>query len=132
MKVLKILIVLLAVAGIVGVFLPFLEMGGKTFKLWDAEGDDAAKKFMALGGFALAALGGLFAMVKGGLARWHSIVALIGFAVAILVKEVREGLMGYQMPEGIKLDTQIGGKIMFVAAAAGALVALVGLIKPER
>ena len=84
-----------------------------------------------IGGFALALLAGLFALVKGGLARWHSVVALLGFAVAILVKEVREGLLGYDIG-GMKLDTGLGGKMMFVAAAAGALVALVGLIKPER
>ncbi|HUS69124.1 MAG TPA: hypothetical protein VMZ28_31525 [Kofleriaceae bacterium] len=126
----KILILLCAVVGIVGMFLPFLAEGD--MKLWDARTEQAGKAYMPIAGFALAFIMGIVATVKGGLARWHAIVALLGFGLAILVKEVREGLLGYNVAEGIKLDTGLGGKLLFVAAAAGALFSLIGLIKPER
>ena len=130
MKPVKIAILLFAVVGIVGMFLPFLAEGD--MKLWDARTEQAGKAYMPIAGFALALIMSIFAFVKGGLARWHAIVALLGFALAILVKEVREGLLGYNVAEGIKLDTGLGGKLLFVAAAGGILFSLIGLIKPER
>ncbi len=130
MKPVKILILLFAVVGIVGMFLPFLAEGD--MKLWDARTEQAGKAYMPIAGFALAFIMGIFAAVKGGLARWHAIVALLGFALAMLVKEVREGLLGYNIAEGVKLDTGLGGKLLFVAAAGGLLFSLIGLIKPER
>lgn len=125
MKGLKFALVVLGLLGIVALFLPYVSAGGISVKMWDARGEEALKVYMPLAGFGLAALMGLLA-AKGGLSRLQAIVALVGFGLAMLVKEVRIGLKG----EGF--DTAIGGKLLFIAAALGLLVALIGLVKPEK
>lgn len=121
MKGLKFALIVLGALGIVGLFLPYIE----GLKLWDARNEEALKVYLPLAGYGLAALMGIWA-TRSSLTRGKALIALIGFALAILVKEVRVGLKG----EGF--ETAIGGKILFLTAAIGLVVALIGLVKPER
>ena len=137
MKPVKIFILLFAVVGIVGMFLPYFAganaLTPEGFKLFDLRsGNEPIKLWLPLAGFVLPILIMVFAFVKGGLARWHAIIAFLGFGIAAISKEVREGMLGYSYIEGMKLDTGLGGKLLFVAAAGGLLFSLIGLIKPER
>jgi hypothetical protein len=126
MKGLKFALVVLGLLGIVGLFLPYVSMGEMSYKMWDARHEEALKVYLPLAGYGVAALMGLIA-VRSGLGRIHSLLALLGFGLAMLVKEVRIGLTG----EGA-LQPAIGGKVVFIAAALGLLVSLIGLIKPEK
>lgn len=121
MKALKLGLIVLGALGVAGLFLPYIE----GLKLWDARHEDALKVYLPLAGYGLAALMGVWAM-RSSLTRGKALIALVGFALAILVKEVRVGLKG----EGF--ETAIGGKILFLTAVIGLVVALIGLIKPER
>ncbi|HTE54919.1 MAG TPA: hypothetical protein VK698_28895 [Kofleriaceae bacterium] len=126
MKGLKFALVVLGLLGIVALFLPYVSSGGFSMKMWDARNEEALKVYLPLFGFGLAALMGLLAS-RAGLSRLHAVLALIGFGLAMLVKEVRIGLKG----EG-GLETAIGGKLLFLAAAIGLAVSLIALVKPER
>jgi hypothetical protein len=133
MKALKIVILLLGILGIVGLFLPYMKMGNEAFKMWDAhKTDDKMHVYIPLAGFALAALMGLLATAKGAAGRLHGILAFIGFGLTMAIKEVRMGLSGLEVAPGVKMDTQIGGKIIFVAAVVGMLVSIIATAKPEK
>lgn len=127
MKGLKVAIVVVGLLGIVGMFLPWISEGGFSVKAWDFRAQNAMKTYLPLAGFGLAVLMGLMAAARGGMTRLHAALALVGFALAMAVKEVRIGLTG----EG-PIKTAIGGKVLFVAAALGILIAFIGIIKPER
>jgi hypothetical protein len=127
MKGIKFGFVVVGMVGIVALFLPYISESGLSIKLWDFRQEEALKVYFPLVGFGLAVLMGLLAAARGGLSRLHAILGLIGFALAMAVKEVRIGLTGED-----PIKTAIGGKLLFVAAALGLLIALVGLVKPDR
>ena len=137
MKVAKIIILLAGIAGAVGVFLPFLNAGGESASFWEFArstketfGKDLSiQAYLALGGFALATIGAIIALIKGGLARPHAIISLLGFGVCLAAGMVREGYKSEVLPG---IATGIGARVMFGAAALGALLSLISIIKPER
>lgn len=127
MKPVKIAIAVLGVVGVVAMFLPWVSMGEFSVKLWDARQEEALKAYLPLAGFLLAAIMGAMALAKGAMARWQGIVALVGFSLAMIVKEVRIGLTG----EG-PIETAIGGKLLFLAAALGIVASIIAIAKPEK
>lgn len=123
MKGLKFAIIAVGVLGVVACFLPFLKAGDESLTFWKYAdlADRAVKAYVVVGGFGLAIIMGLLAAARGAMARIHGILALIGFGLALVPEEVRKGF---------DVGT-LGAKLLLIAAALGALLALVGTVKPE-
>jgi hypothetical protein len=108
----------LGVLGLIAVFLPLVSAGELSISLWDARKADAGQVYLTMGAFLIPAVMGGIAIAQKKLLRYHGIVATIGFAIALL--KVRDAFKG-----------AIGGKLMFVAAILGLLVAIAAIAKPE-
>ena len=119
MKGLKFAILVVGLVGVVASFLPFV--GDLSFWKYAEVADRAAKAYLVVGGFGLAALMALLAAARGGLARVHGVFALVGFAATLLPEEVRQGF---------DVGT-LAGKLLLVCAAIGVLLGLVAVVKPE-
>ena len=120
MKNLKFGLIVCGVLGVIGAFLPMVKMGSASISLWELKGlpGGAGQVYLTLAGFIVGiVMGGL--ALKGGLKRWQSIVAAVGFALATL--KLRGSFSG-----------AIGAKVMFLAAVIGLVVAIVTIVKPEK
>lgn len=125
---LKFGVLLCGLIGLAGVFLPQVTIGGHSISLWDghsapSEHGGGIHIYLVMGGYALGLLMGLLAVLSPPMQRWHSIVALLGFALVLL-----------KMRQSLPFDVfkgAIGAKLMGIAAYAGALVSLLSLAKPE-
>ena len=129
MKQIKFGILGAGVIGAIAIFLPYISEGPLSMKFWDFRKVETvgAQPYIALVGFLLAAAMGGLATARKRLSRGLAIGALVGFALAILPDGVRKGLSG----DG-GMHTAIGGKLLFLAAAIGLVVAIVGVVKPEK
>ena len=137
MKHTKTVIALAGLVGIVATFLPYVSIPELTVTFWDVHNspklpsqgllNGPGQVYVALACFALPLVMGLLAIATKQLARWEAIVALVFSLAAFAVEGVRKGLLG---EDG--LSTAYGGKLLFVAAAAAAIAALVGTISPEQ
>jgi hypothetical protein len=119
MKGLKFAILVVGLVGAVASFLPFV--GDLSFWKYAEVADRAVKAYVVVGGFGLAALVALLAIARGGLARVHGVLALVGFALTLVPDEVRKGF---------DVGT-LGGKLLLIAGALGVLISLVAVVKPE-
>lgn len=125
---LKFGVLLCGLIGLVGVFLPQVTIGGHSISLWDAhsapsEAGGGIHVYLVMGGYAVALVMGLLAVMSPPMQRFHSILALVGFGLVLL-----------KMRHGLPFDVfkgAIGAKLMGAAAYAGALVSLISLAKPE-
>ncbi|MDB4955314.1 MAG: hypothetical protein JWO36_2883 [Myxococcales bacterium] len=112
------------ILGIVGCFLPHISDGDFSFTFWglrDLIGTEHV--VMVLGAYAVAALIGLFAVVKPPMYRWQAILS--GGALGFVVYKFRGGFSD--------LITQgpIGAKLMGIAAITGIVFSVLSLVKPE-
>ena len=125
---LKFGVLLCGLVGVIAVFLPQVSIGGHSISVWDAHSapSDAGggiHVYLLMGGYALALVMGLLAVITPPMQRWHGIVALVGFA--LVFAKIRHGL-----PVDI-FKGAIGAKLMGVSAYAGALLSLLSIAKPE-
>lgn len=137
MKQLKLGILGAAVIGLISIFLPYISEGPISMKFWDfrkmpegfASGllNGPKQVYVALVGFLIAAVIAGLAVAGKRLARWHGIVALLGFLFTIATEGVRKGLSG----QG-GVGTAIGGKLLFIAAIVGILTSIAAIVKPEK
>lgn len=118
MKHLKFAILGTAFLGLIGIFLPLISAGPVSVSLWDVRKLDSGMVYITMLGFVVPLVMGGLAVAQGRLARWHAIVATIGFALALI--KVRDAFSG-----------AIGGKLMFLAAAAGLALAIAKTVKPD-
>ncbi len=118
----------IAIAGLLGIaatFLPYFS--GADGSLWDQRKPYAEKAYVPLAAFGLAVAITVLAAAAGGLSRTKSLLTFIAFSVTMLCGSVRLGLTGVD-----PYRTSIGGKLLFVAAALGLLLALISIIRPEK
>lgn len=137
MKQIKLGILGAAVVGLLSIFLPYISAGGESIKFWDFRKMPSGlttgllngpnQVYLALVGFLAAAVVAGLAVASKRLARWHAIVGLVGFLLAIATEGVRKGLSGVS-----GVSTAIGGKLLFLAAVIGIIAAIAGIAKPEK
>lgn len=119
MKNLKFAILGAGVLGLISAFLPFISFGEASVSFWEIRVLDSGQVYLTLFGFVLPALIAAVAIAKGPAARWHGIVAAVGFLLAFI--KLREAFQG-----------AIGAKLMFICALAGMAVAIASIVKPEQ
>lgn len=119
MKNLKFAILGAGILGLISAFLPFISFGEASVSFWEIRVLDSGQVYLTLFGFVLPAIIAAVAIAKGPAARWHGIVAAVGFALALI--KLREAFQG-----------AIGAKLMFIAALAGIVVAIAATVKPEQ
>jgi len=118
MRNLKLGVLLAALLGLVGVFLPL----SHDLSWWDRRHDpDAAGVFLVIGAFAVALGMGALSLAHG-LQRWIALVALIGFAFVVL--KFRIGFVDL-------FTSQTGGQLIGFAAAVGVVCAALAAWRPE-
>jgi hypothetical protein len=117
MQNLKFGVVVCGLVGLVGCFLPMME--GLSF--FDTRRFDAANFYIVAGGFATAAAMGVLG-IAGGMQRWKSIIAIVGFSIIVL-------RMRGEVVE--LLQAGIGAKLMGTAALVGLALAILTTVKPE-
>jgi hypothetical protein len=118
----------LALAGLLGIAAMFLRYWmGIEGSMWDYRKVEPLAVYVPLGCFGLGVLAAAFAQLGRGLARWQAVIALVGFTACFASEWVRKGLIS---DAGIK--PALGGKLLFAAAVAGLVVALVGVARPEK
>jgi hypothetical protein len=122
MRGLKVAIAVVGILGVLACFLPFDPARSLSFVKYSTFFQVPIKAYVVIGGFGLAAIMGLLAWTRGGLSRTHAVLALVGSAVTLLPVEVRSGFDA----------GSIGGKLLFIAAVIGSLLALVGILRPEN
>ncbi len=138
MKATRILITVAGVVGLLAIFaLPYVSVEGMSMKYWDihempkglTQGllNGPGQVYVAIVCFLVPALMGLLALATKQLQRWQAIVSAVFFLAALAPEGVRKGLLG----EG-GVSTAIGGKLLFLAAVAGLVFAVMGITKPER
>lgn len=113
----KLGVVVCGLLGLVGCFLPMVE--GVSF--FDTRAFDASNAYIVMGGFATAMVMGALGIAKG-MARWISIIAIVGFGVVVL-------RMRGELVEMMKAG--VGAKLMGIAAMAGLVFAILSTVKPE-
>jgi hypothetical protein len=136
MKATKSIIAACGAVGLLAVFLPYFSEGGLSISFWQlrempAEGSGLLngpnQVYLALACFLVPMLLGLLAVATKQLARWQAGTAAAFSALAFALEGVRKGLFG-----GDGVSTAFGGKLLFLAAGAGLVAAIVGLAKSER
>lgn len=118
MQNMKLGVVVCGVIGLVGCFLPMVS--GVSF--FDMRAIAPAHVFVTMGGFATALVMGALGIAKG-MARWISVIAIVGFGVVVL--KMRGEVLDM-------LKAGIGAKLMGIAAYAGLVFAILSTVKPER
>ncbi len=118
MKQLKFAILGAGLLGLIGVFLPMVSSGKLSFSLWDVRKLAAGQVYLTMVAFIIPIAMGGMAAAKNKMLRWQSIVAAVGFALALV--KVRDAFGG-----------AIGGKVMVIAAAVGLAAAIASIAKPE-
>ena len=137
MKQTKFLISAAGVIGLLAVFaFPYISAEGFSFKYWDLHKFPAdstvgllngpKQVYIALGCFIVPVLAGLVAIATKQLQRWQAVIAGVFSLAAFACEGVRKGLTGDH-----DVSTAIGGKLLFLAAAAGLVFAIMGAVKPE-
>jgi hypothetical protein len=117
-----------ALAGALGIAALFMRYwSGLEGSMWDYRKIEPLAVYLPLGGFGLGVLSGGLATLTGGMARWHAVLGLVGFAASMASEWVHRGWIG---DAGFK--PAIGGKLLFVSAVAGLALALVGVLRPHR
>jgi hypothetical protein len=118
MRNLKFGVLLAALLGLVGVFLPL----SRDLSWWDRRHDpDAAGVYLVIGAFAVALAMGALGLARG-LQRWIALIALIGFAFVVLK---------FRLAFVDLFASQAGGRMIGVAAAVGVVCATLAAWRPE-
>lgn len=118
MGTLKLGVLAAAVLGIAGAFLPY----GNDLSWWDMRaGPDPAGVYFVIGAFVVA-LGMGALSVASGLQRWIAIVALVAFVFVVLK---------FRLAFLELFTSEVGGILIGVAAAVGALLAALAAWRPE-
>jgi hypothetical protein len=134
MKNLKFAIIASGVLGIIACFLPYISEGPISASLWDLHKMPAGNEgllngpkqvYLVLGLFGIAALVAATAAASK-LQRAIAGIAAGSFLLTFACELVRKGMTG---DHGV--STAIGGKLLFVAAAAGLVTSIVATVKPE-
>ena len=117
-----------ALAGLVGIAAMFLRYwSGVAGAMWDYRKVEPLAVYLPMSGFGLGVAAGALAVLFRGLARWHSIIALVGFLASFASEWVRKGLIS----DG-GISPGLGGKLLFAASVAGIAIALFGILRPEK
>jgi hypothetical protein len=125
MKLATFALVLCALVGLAGCFLPLVaNPAGGTTSFWDLREVDLAQTLSLMCGYAVALSLGIAALVRPPLARWHAIV--IAFAFTFVA--VKFGRSFYAMLDSLEL----GARLMGISAIAGAVIAAAAAVKAER
>lgn len=119
---LKFGVLVCGVLGLVGIFLPMVSMGEISVSVWDAHSTDMGQVILMLVAFGLPAVMGLLGMK--GMLRWQAIVAVLGFALAVV--KLRHGFFD------LIVHGAIGGKLMALGALVGLVCAVLVAAKPEQ
>ena len=114
---LKFGVIICGLLGLVGCFLP---MVGEV-SYFDTRAFDPASFYIVAIAFALPLAMGVLGFFKG-MARWMSIISIVGFSVIML-------RMRGEMVELLKAG--IGAKLMGIGAVAGLVFAILTTVKPE-
>jgi hypothetical protein len=117
MQNLKFGVVACGLLGFVGCFLPFVA----GFSFFDTRAFDAANFYIVAGAFVVATVMGIMGVLRG-MARWASIVAIVGFSVVIL-------RMRGEMMELFRAG--VGAKLIGIGSVAGLVFAILTTVKPE-
>jgi len=134
MKNLKFAILGSAVLGLIACFLPYISEGGMSASLWDLHKFPAGNEGLLNGpkqvylAFALFGIPALLAAtaLAGKLQRALAGVAAGSFLLTFALELVRKGMTGDH-----GMSTAIGGKLLFLAAAAGVVTSIAAAVKPE-
>jgi hypothetical protein len=133
--------VVLAGAGVLGLLavfvMPYITVEHMSLKFWDlrlmperrmASGllEGPQQVYVAVLGFTIALIAGAQAIAAKRMMRPVAIAGAVGCLMALATAGVRQGMSG-----GGGMDTAIGGKMLFLAAALGLVAAVVGAIKPD-
>jgi hypothetical protein len=118
--------------GLVGSFMPFLNLRTEAVGFFDLRGTPGGTSYvlMIMAGYVAALIVGAMAATKPPILRWQSIVAIVGFAWAGF--KLNDGMGGYG-GGFIELitDGEIGAKVMAISAVAGLAFAILCIVKPE-
>ncbi|MDQ3369875.1 MAG: hypothetical protein M3680_31035 [Myxococcota bacterium] len=95
---------------------------GMSISLFDMRKFDAGNTFIIMGGFAAALAMGAMGAARG-MARWQSIVAIVGFALIVI--KMRSGFLD------LITKGAIGAKLIGIAAIVGLVFAILTAVKPE-
>jgi hypothetical protein len=125
MKALRYAVALAGTLGIAALFLRY--WSGLEGTMWDYREVEPLAVYLPLTGFGLGVVAGGLATLAGGMARWHAVIALVGFAASLASEWVHRGWIG---DAGFK--PAIGAKLLFVSAVAGLAIALIGVVRPHR
>ena len=127
MNKLKLGVLALAVCGLVASFLPFraATVGSEPvsfYKLVNAF-RQGHQFYLTVGGYILALLMALIAIVRPPMQQWQGIASIVGFAWVIM--KLREHFVQHIT------EDPIGAKLMVISAIIGVVVALFCAAKPE-
>jgi hypothetical protein len=117
MQNMKLGVVVCALIGLVGCFLPMVS----NVSFFDMRVVDSEHVLVVMGGFATALVMGALGVAKG-MARWIAIITIVGFGVVVL--RMRGEVLDL-------LKAGIGAKLMGIAAYAGLVFAILSTVKPE-
>ncbi len=138
MKACKYAIIGLGVLVLVGVHLPFIYVGSSSVAFADLAGAHIGEArivdlhpaaiLITLLLIGLGTMMGIWAHIRSGLARWQSFLAIMCFgAIVLRVKTAREYLA---MDETLRVG--YGQYVVLIAASAAVIVAIIGILKPDR
>lgn len=120
MKTAKPLILLFAVLGLVGMFLPNSPLPSMFSMLMEVSKFDL---LLLLAGFALPLGAAAGAFNKP--AAWQALAAVFGFGLVCIKMHI------WELAPHV-LDVPLGMKLLVVGAAGGLIASIVGLVKPEN
>ena len=114
-----------AVAGLVGGFLPYLPVTGESVSFFNLTSSLGERNqfYITMVGFALPLAMDVIAVAKPPMLRWHGIVSIAGFAWVML--KLRD-----HFPKLIT-EGAIGAKLIALAAIVGLVFAILCVAKPE-
>lgn len=114
----KFVVLIAGIVGVIGLFLPFVAMGGQSASLLDIMGLAAGQVILTELGFILALVLGAMG-VAGKFTRVFAIICTVGLALSTVKLLDAFG------------DGAIGAKLMFIAAVLGLLASIAAIVKPE-
>ncbi len=113
-------------AGLLGLiaffFLPYVSAGGLRITLWEGrKGPESGQVYLVMLCFLVPFILGVMAAVKGGPARWQSIVATLCFLLGVIkTRDAFGDFMG------------AGAKILFFSGLIGLIAAIASIVKPAE
>jgi hypothetical protein len=119
----KIGLILAGILGLVGCFLPLVDLQGHAVSFWDLHEHQLLSTLIVLAGYALGAAMGVASLVRAPMQKWQAQLAFAGFAVA--------GIKFARHFYNVFGELSVGGILMLVAAGLGLVCGGIAIAKPE-